>query len=377
MRVLISTGLFYPAKLGGPANTLYWLSKALVSIGIEVSAVVTDHTVDPTLAPSNRWINLDGIQVRYCSKRTPFGCRQVISAIREIRNCDVILLSSICYLPNMLVFMAARLRGKIIIWSPRGELFPSAINNSKQKRLYFAFLRTIISSKVVFHATSEPEKEQINYYFPKIKQVVIIPNYFELPKKEERSTTDNPYFLYVGRITPIKALDNLIRGLAMSKQFQSSGHRFLFVGPNQNDYRDYLKSLSVDFGIQSKVSFCDGLYGTDKYKAYANADFSFLVSHSENFGNVVIEALSQGTPVVASKGTPWELLQAKGAGYWIENDPQSIANCVDNLLQITASDYCKMRQAAEQLAQSFDIKANIGSWVDFLQGNSNHRFELQ
>ena len=68
--------------------------------------------------------------------------------------------------------------------------------------------------------------------------------------------------------------------------------------------------------------------GEEKYKLYANAYFSILVSHSENFGNVVIEALSQGTPVIASKGTPWEQLAEK-AGFWIDNDENSIACCID------------------------------------------------
>ena len=366
MRVLISTGLFYPAKLGGPANTLYWLSKALLSTGIDVSAVVTNHTIDSSLMPSNMWTSIDGVRVRYCSKKTPFGCRQVIAAIREMRRCDVILLSSICYLPNLLVYIFARLESKKIIWSPRGELFPSAVKNSTLKILFFKCLRGVISSRVVFHATSEPEKELINFYFPNINRIVIIPNYFEMPIQEERIVSDNPYFIYVGRITPIKALDNLVKGLAMSRRFLASSHSFLFVGPDQNDYSAYLKSLSDELGIRSKISFCNGLYGRDKFKAYANADVSFLVSHSENFGNVVIESLSQGTPVVASKGTPWKSLKEEGAGYWIDNDPHSIADCIDDILQMPNSDYCRMRQSAELLAQSFDIKANIRTWADFL-----------
>ncbi len=371
MRVLVSTGLFYPAKLGGPANTLYWLSKALVTAGIDVSAIVTDHAIHSPEIPSNRWFSLDGIRVRYCSRKTPFGFRQLFSAVQEMKRCDVVILSSICYFPNALVYLFANLKGKKAIWSPRGELFESATHDNRLKKLYFRCLNRFISKKVIFHATSEQEKESILSFFPKTERVLIIPNYFELPQKEVRKVSDSPYFIYVGRINPIKALDNLLRGLAMSNQFRDSDYRFLFVGPDQNGYSDYLISLAKDLNIQSKISFCDGLYGKAKFEAYSNADFSFLISHSENFGNVVIESLSQGTPVVASKGTPWMQLNDEGAGYWIDNDPQSIANCIDDILSLPKEEYGLMRQSAEKLAHSFDVNTNIGTWIDVLESISH------
>ena len=39
----------------------------------------------------------------------------------------------------------------------------------------------------------------------------------------------------------------------------------------------------------------------------------------KNFGNVVLEALAEGTPVVTSKGTPWQDLENEKAGFWVEN----------------------------------------------------------
>lgn len=61
-----------------------------------------------------------------------------------------------------------------------------------------------------------------------------------------------------------------------------------------------------------------------------------MVSHSENFGNVIIlESLSQGTPVVASKGTPWEELNINNAGYWIDNSPDNIGQTIDKLISMS------------------------------------------
>ena len=367
MSLLIVSGLFYPAKLGGLVSTLFWLSKALVSKGIKVSVVVSNHKIDEGTIQFNKWLSLtDGLRIRYCSKKTLLGLRQVFWAVREMNNSDIVMLSSICYLPNTLVYIAAIIRHKKIIWSPRGELFDSAVQNSKQKRLFFSFLNSILSPKVVFHATSRQERETVNRYLPSVNKIAVIPNYFELPEKEGRKRQESPYFIYVGRINPLKALDNLLRGLAMSTRFMQSDYRLLLVGPDQASYSQVLKVLARQLGIESRVEFLPGLYGKKKYQAYSNALFTFLVSHSENFGNVVIESLSQGTPVVAAKGTPWECLDESGAGFWIENDPQSISKCVDEIMCMPLSRYNDMRVAAEDLALSFDVNENIDSWVELL-----------
>ena len=66
MKIFISSQLFYPSKLGGPANAVYWLAKALVKSGHQVS-VVTTHISVNNAVPTDEWITLDGIRVIYCS----------------------------------------------------------------------------------------------------------------------------------------------------------------------------------------------------------------------------------------------------------------------------------------------------------------------
>ena len=58
-----------------------------------------------------------------------------------------------------------------------------------------------------------------------------------------------------------------------------------------------------------------------------------LPSHTENFGIVAAEALNQKTPVIASKHTPWGVLETKHAGFHIDNTPQAMTKAVITLLQ--------------------------------------------
>ncbi len=369
MRVLISAGLFYPSKLGGPANTLYWLSKALVKCGIDVTVVTSSNHIESDILEFDKWIELDKIRIRYCTVKSKLPLNIVLHSIREIRKSDIVLLSSICYLPNFFILLVSLLLRKRIVWSPRGELFDYALENNKYKLIYFGVIKFLIGQKVTFHATSEEEQQEIIKYFPK-SPIVVLPNYMELPLKLVHNKQELPYFLYVGRIAPIKSLDTLILGLANSKFFIKSNYIFKIVGDVEERFKYYydnLTKLIQDNGLAEKILFVGPKHGSEKYQYYADAYFSFLVSNSENFGNVVIEALSQGTPVVASEGTPWKSLNDYQAGYWIKNDADTIASCVDNLLRLDDEEYKYYRTNAYLLSKQFDVNSNVVKWKSVLE----------
>ena len=58
-----------------------------------------------------------------------------------------------------------------------------------------------------------------------------------------------------------------------------------------------------------------------------------MPSHTENFGLVAAEALFQNTPVIASKNTPWEVLETEQAGFHVVNTPQAISKAVITILK--------------------------------------------
>ena len=64
MKVLFPLHLFYPSKIGGPANTLYWLCKGLVKNGHEVNVVATKMGIDEGRVELDKWIDVDGINTR-------------------------------------------------------------------------------------------------------------------------------------------------------------------------------------------------------------------------------------------------------------------------------------------------------------------------
>ncbi len=367
MRILFPLDLFYPSKVGGPANTLYWLCKALVRNGHDVTVVSTQRGIDKGKVEIDKWVDVDGIATRYCGSESKISFSVIRHSIKKLKTSEVIVFSSICYLPNFFIALAAGIRKKRIVWSPRGELFDTAIGGSRGKKMYFALLRMLLGNRILFHATSEEEKSTIERYFPNSK-VVIIPNYMEMP---ERQTVESSYgcFLYVGRIAPIKALERLVEGLSLSKLFRNSQYKFKMVGGVEKQFEEYYKGLLAQverLGLSDKVEFVGSLTGEDKFKAYAAARYSFLVSNSENFGNVVIEALSQGTPVVASTGTPWSRLPVEEAGFWIQNTPNAIAETVDYIILQSNEEYNSYRHGALNYSKEFDVYEHVDEWEKIL-----------
>jgi len=285
-----------------------------------------------------------------------------------MKGCDVVMLCDMFQRQVLPVAIMAKIRKKRIVWSPRGELHAPALAGSKMKSWYISLVRRYFGGYATFHATSEEERNLIKKQIGDSAKVIEIPNYMELPPKLERDQQDIPYFLFVGRVNRIKALDRLIMGLANSETFRQNDYVLKIAGPNQDDYQRELEQLIEENGMKGKVEFIGNLFGAEKFQLYANAHFSCLLSHSENFGNVVIEALSQGTPVIASTGTPWQVLNEKNAGFWIDNSPETIAQCIDKVLGLSESEYAAMRRNALELAKTFDVSQNIDRWIDVLNG---------
>ena len=366
MNLLISTTLFYPSRLGGPANTLYWLSKALVKAGVQVTVVTTDSHIESGMVEPDKWADVEGIKIRYCDSKGAMLLKKLRHTWREMKTADTVMLCDMFQRQVLAVAFMARVRRKKIIWSPRGELMGPALAGSRMKRWYIAIVRRCFGKYATFHATSEEEKAAIQEYIGSDANVIVIPNYIELPAQLKRDEAESPYFLYVGRVTPIKALDRLIIGLSQSRLFKDSRYKLLIAGPNQNNYQQELETLVAKHGLDGKVQFLGNVFGQEKMQLYSNARFSCLLSHSENFGNVIIEALSQGTPVIASKGTPWQVLDETHSGYWIDNSLESIGQCVDAALSLSDDEYSEMRSNARELANSFDVELNVGKWVEVI-----------
>ena len=66
---------------------------------------------------------------------------------------------------------------------------------------------------------------------------------------------------------------------------------------------------------------------------------------------IVTEALSVGTPVMASLGTPWEELNTVGCGWWIDRTPKNIAQVMQQVIEMPIPELLAMGERGQQLVQ--------------------------
>lgn len=362
MRIILTNGSFYPAQTGGPSNTLYWHAKALQQRSQEVVVLTTQAGIDLSKhnIAVNKWADYGFGKIKYCNN----DMGALWNTLRQLQKDDILHLSSLFYYPAFLAAMYCYVKGQRWIWSPRGECADAALQYSSWKKRPILKLLRKISHKAIFHATSPKETAEIRNVFGNNTQIIEFPNYCYL---EDRMTVPVvKQLLFVGRIHPIKAIENLIEAVSLSKAFLHKGFSLKIVGKHdgQQEYFDKLQQLVKDLGLEQYVIFAGHLAGAAKWKAYAASYALVLPSHTENFGNVVIEALNQGTPVIASLNTPWELLPEYNAGMHVPNAPVSLAQSIDALLELDEVQYEEMRGNAFRLCEEqFSIEKNIDKWI--------------
>lgn len=376
MKILFPIGTLYPSQAGGPSNTIYWLAKALVKQCVEVSLVTTSAGTGGQVA-TDAWLSTDYGRVIYCSDaRNALPLKMMWQTIRLVRSHDCIHLNSLFYPPSLVGAFMALLYRKPVVWSVRGNLEAAALETGqwKKKPVLWLIKRLFTSRNVLFHATSENEVLQTKRVLGKHANVIDIPNYLEMPAPVKRHENNPGYLLFVGRIHPIKALENLLQALHLSSVFNASGWVLKITGAGEPGYVSSLKSLIKNLGLEQQVEFTGHIEGPEKQQLYSDAHFLILPSHSENFGNVIIESMAQGTPVIASTCTPWEILHRKNAGFWVDNESQSLADSLDRALTLTDERYQIMRDNALQLVlATYDIDKNMHHWMSVYADSINFR----
>ena len=322
---------------GGPIQSVERLVAALATLGVDQRVLTTNADGDRTLAVSRGWTSRNGVPTKYLPRwRAPDIAPSLLpEAFESSRWADVVHVTGVFCVPSVLGLMAARAAGKPTILSTRGALQPVAMQTRQSRKQAWLQLFSHVYDEVgMFHATAAHEARAIEQTFGAGRRVVIIPNGTEPVSDAEVSgllgeaTCEPPVIGMLGRLHPIKAVDRVLDALDL---LQRAGvvARLQFAGPVQDlAYRDSLLAQADRLGLANRFELLGPLYGKEKLRFYARCSVLVVASHSENFSNVVVEALNLRTPVVASLGTPWAELAEVGCGAWVANQPESLADAI-------------------------------------------------
>jgi D-inositol-3-phosphate glycosyltransferase len=195
-------------------------------------------------------------------------------------------------------------------------------------------------------ASTDKEKEALaHYYYAPKETISVIPCgvNLDLFRPIDKAIAlchlgfdGEEIILFVGRIDPLKGIDNLLRAMTY---LENRRLKLVVVGGDAQSYPEMekLKGLSLSLRIHDSVAF----HGLVKQELlpyfYSAADLIVVPSYYESFGLVALESLACGTPVVATKvGCVESVIRHGETGYMvIDNAPRHLAEKIALLLSIS------------------------------------------
>lgn len=213
------------------------------------------------------------------------------------------------------------------------------------------------ASRVV--VLSESYREKLLQFVPKKhrtdinNKIIVLPNGIDefwlknqyLQKKEIKQKVN---FAFVGEFTKNKNIDGAIAGIQKFQKKSELEVQLSVVGGTEEDY----KKVYATQVVPSFVSFCGRINDREALKKILEQSHLFIMlSHTETFGLVYAEAMSQGCPVLYSKGQGFDKQFEEGeVGYAVlaENIDQ-IASRIEKLVR----NYNEIQVRVSQLSNRF------------------------
>jgi glycosyltransferase involved in cell wall biosynthesis len=341
---------------GGPTRSVIRLCEALNALEAPAEIATVASPGEEEAASASTPIHSFPIARPRRIRRSP-ELERFLAA--EARRFDLIHVHGLWQWPGVAGRKTAVRLGIPLVISPRGMLNPAARRRrASLKRLALGTWegRNLRCCRLL-HATSRAEASQ----FPRLgltPEVRVIPNGVEAPDwggfpPPRKGRT----LLYLSRFHPLKGGELLIRVWSELHALFPEW-RLELVGPDSGGVRTGWERLANTLRIPpGRIRFGDPVDGPAKWALLASSGVLVLPSQGESFGNVVLEALACGVPVIATQASPWGGLRDHGCGWWIPAGPESLGEALRAALSLSHEDREAMGRKGEAWSREFSWEA--------------------
>ncbi len=283
--------------------------------------------------------------------------RRAVSALaRRVTQCGARVLYSGTNAANMTALMAGLLLRRKVLVVPSEHTSPRVfMATSRHRMLRKAAMRLLYpraaAVAVPLAAVGEELREVLG--LPRLR-ILVQPNpvldarFAELVAQEPEIPLPEPSVPLItatGRLDEAKGFDDLIRAVALLPPVDPAP-RLIIMG--EGDLRTDLERLIGQLGLQDRVTLAGHV--TNPYAVMKHARLAVMSSRREGFGNVLIEAMACGVPVVATDCPvgPRVILEQGRYGLLVPvGDPPALAAAMTRIL------------TDEELARSLAAKGRI------------------
>lgn len=378
MKVAVLIGTI-SASYGGPAYSVRRLWQSAERKGVDVTVHSTDtFHVSETASDRANWRPLECVQWNAVGiKSLGFSSKMSSGVMSALSGKDSIISQHGLWLHH------GRLARKIgndlripVIIHPHGMLEPWALNRSGWKKQIVGRLWEFdnLRRAACLRATSSDELKSIRSFGLK-NPVAVIPNgidveaFSRLPSRSEAEERfpilrGRRVLLFLSRIHPKKGLPLLLK--AWKKvEAERKDWVLAIAGTDESGHTAELSQMADELNLGDSLQFMGALFDKDKLAAYALAELFVLPSYSENFGVAIAEALAAGIPVITTKGTPWQELESRACGWWVEPDENSLEAALSEALATSKESLSEMgRRGRQWMAKDFSWEASASQMVE-------------
>jgi glycosyltransferase involved in cell wall biosynthesis len=338
-------------RYGGPSYAIIGMGRALARAGVDVLVATTDAD-GPGRLPCDY-----GKVTEYQDVPTIFFPRQLSEAFKysrplgpwlaaHVQDYGVVHLHAVFSHTSIAGASVCRRARVPYVVRPLGSLDPWSLRQRRLLKgvLWHAGVKQMLQGAAAIHYTTEAERRLAEGQLG-LGRGVVIPLGVELDllRQDQGDATElvaslvgtnGPFCLILSRLHPKKGIERFIDAwLAITDVPKFHGWTLIIAGDGDSDYVSSLKQRVASRGGARRVRFAGWVAGENKRALLSRAAFLALPSQQENFGIVVAEALSCGTPVLVSDdvGLASEV-QSSQLGWVTTRAPTELRRCVTEIL---------------------------------------------
>jgi glycosyltransferase involved in cell wall biosynthesis len=362
MNVLALMAYYLPGfKAGGPVRSVanlatrlggeidFWIIAADRDLG-------DDHRYDGLGA--ERWQAVGNAQVAYLPPRRMPTLR-LCEYVRESKP-DVLYVNSffnhrLCVGPLWLRRCGLLPKTPVVI-APRGEFSAGAMAIRRWKKApYLAAARASgLTNDVLWHATSDGEREDIERIIGRTARIVTAPNLCEpsagpLPSRKPKQR-GQLRLAFLSRISPKK---NLLGAIELLKCIAGDVQLDVWGPIEDASYWRRCQRQIAQLPLNVRTVY-RGVALPDRVREILSRyDAMLFPTHGENFGHAIAESFAAACPVIISDCTPWRDLVQKGIGWDLPlGSVEAFRRAINDLVSMDETAHSALRRGAADFGRA-------------------------
>lgn len=337
---------------GGPSRSVPMLVKGLAELGVDITLM--------TIRSENMNIHaIEGTTAKLKVLSPSFSRKEIAKYLADERF-ELIQIQSMWDLPYHKVMVEARKLNIPYIVTPRGMLEPWSLSQKKWKKklAWWLYQRNDVEKSACVFTTAKMEAEHVRELGITTCKAVI-PNGIETDGYPCKSSVGHvkKQVLFLSRVHVKKGIELLFEAWKRLHSDYADWQLFV-IGNGEAEYIHSLENRVENLGLKDSIKILPPVFGEAKINVYQESALFCLPSFSENFGMVIAEAMSCGTPVITTTNCPWNILNETNTGWCIDLSVDNLEHALREGMGMDANALYDMGQRASKLIfDNFDYRS--------------------